>query len=69
MKHVEETLQASIQAYNEYTDIKEGVDYVQLPTGVENPNMPNEKKLEKALRREINILKLTDPASAKEYEE
>jgi hypothetical protein len=31
--------------------------------------MPNEKKLEKALRREINILKLTDPASAKEYEE
>lgn len=68
VKRFEETAMKNADMFKDQVKGEEGIDYQVMPRNFTDPDMPNDKILEKQIRHEINLLKVQDPEKAKEYE-
>jgi hypothetical protein len=69
LDRLKENFDKNLNMIRDHAMGEEGVDFIQSIGGIEDPSLPNEKILEKQIRREINALKLSDPDLAQAYED
>lgn len=58
VKRFEETAMKNADMFKDQVKGEEGIDYQVMPRNFTDPDMPNDKILEKQIRHEINLLKV-----------